>query len=451
MKCAIITPIGPGHAELFQTSCLPSIERATAFGAGPFDEVVLFPMDDTEGRHGRSNRRNAAIAEAQKAGVEWLFFLDADDEITPNAFVTFGKILEENPGIDAAFGLICNRGAKGKPAIREDQIENLDSYDDLLGQDPFFSLIICHFVRTEIAASLGFDEQMDAGEDFDYYFRLWKSHSCVKRPEIFAVVRRGAQSQGLRSATGRDWNLVVGPLWAAKVAEHPIKRSITSSEKTAVMQVGNPLDLFQGSHLGGTFHDAASLNMVGRILEPGARIVDVGAGSGNDAIWYAQNLEPSSIVLIEPDPAVLPHLEINLAANVADDILDRRGLGQVISTRPGRYRIDRDPQDLRQQAHPTAHPMGPIMGVGLDSLIGEDRVDLLQIGAEHMALDILKSANAIIVRDRPLLRIRILRGEITRFAQQWLLKYDYNLVFSTAEPEAMTYVALADEKEGMLR
>ena len=68
MICTIITPVGPGHMELFQTSCAPSVEQAKAWNMGPFTEVRHLMMDDTEGKFGRSARRNEAIAMAQEAG-----------------------------------------------------------------------------------------------------------------------------------------------------------------------------------------------------------------------------------------------------------------------------------------------------------------------------------------------------------------------------------------------
>lgn len=140
MKCGVITPIGPGHRALFEDRCLPSVERAVAYSKGPFEEITLYRMDDGEGRHSRSNRRNAAIRQAAEEGVDWLFFLDADDELTPNAFEAFGRVLAETPDIDAAFGLLCHFDEDGNPGLREGQPERLDSYGELIAWDPFVAL-----------------------------------------------------------------------------------------------------------------------------------------------------------------------------------------------------------------------------------------------------------------------------------------------------------------------
>ena len=66
MKCAVITPVGPGHEALLAESCAPSIAQAKAFGQGPFEVVDHLVMDDTRGEHGRSNRRNEALQQARR-------------------------------------------------------------------------------------------------------------------------------------------------------------------------------------------------------------------------------------------------------------------------------------------------------------------------------------------------------------------------------------------------
>ncbi|TMV53190.1 glycosyltransferase family 2 protein, partial [Thioclava sp. BHET1] len=161
MKCGVITPIGPGHAGYYAERGRPSIERAAGYSQGPFSEILLYAMDDTQGAHGRSNRRNAAIAQAQAEGVEWLFFLDADDELAANAFETFGKCLAAEPELDALWGLICEFDAQGNPSLREGQPETLSSYAEFLATPPFFAVQIGMFVRTEAVARFGFDITMD--------------------------------------------------------------------------------------------------------------------------------------------------------------------------------------------------------------------------------------------------------------------------------------------------
>ena len=53
--------------------------------------------------------------------------------------------------------------------------------------------------------ALGFDESMDAGEDYKYYYSLWSEFRCVKVPMIFFLNVRGNHSSGERSASADDW------------------------------------------------------------------------------------------------------------------------------------------------------------------------------------------------------------------------------------------------------
>ncbi|MGR3583608.1 MAG: glycosyltransferase family A protein, partial [Pseudooceanicola nanhaiensis] len=146
--CAVITPVGPGHAALFDQSCAPSVAQAKGWSLGPFSEVRHYVMDDTEGRHGRSNRRNDALRRAVEEGVEWVYFLDADDLMTPNAFEAFGRVIAAEPELEAVWGLIVTLDAGGEPALREGQPERLDTIEQFLAVEPFNAVQIGGFIRT---------------------------------------------------------------------------------------------------------------------------------------------------------------------------------------------------------------------------------------------------------------------------------------------------------------
>jgi hypothetical protein len=69
-----------------------------------------------------------------------------------------------------------------------------------------------HFVKREVAIKLPFNEEMNTGEDWDYYLRLWRDHDCIKIREPLMLNRRGMHSTGPRSATGRDWTIAVNKM-----------------------------------------------------------------------------------------------------------------------------------------------------------------------------------------------------------------------------------------------
>jgi len=200
MKCCVITPVGPGHESLAKEA-LGSVTQASMYSQGPFDVITVILIPDHEGEIGRSKARNWAVKKAAEAEIEWLFFLDADDLMVPQAFESVEPYIDN----DAIWGKIFDVSPGDERALpRENQI-SVKCLDDILDNDPYLTLQMGHFVKTAIALENPFNEDMDAGEDFDYYVRLWKDYDCEKINQVFFVNRRGLHSQGPRSANGGIW------------------------------------------------------------------------------------------------------------------------------------------------------------------------------------------------------------------------------------------------------
>jgi len=204
-KCAVITPVGPGH-ELLYEECIASVKNSYEKEKGRFSEVIYIKVDDTDGRLGRSRARNKGIKDAAEQGAEWLFFLDADDLMAPSAFEYASNYLDK---YDAVWGSIWSIEPGQQAKERPGQLTFLWSIEDVLSFDPFVSLQMGHFVKTSVALSTLFNESLDTGEDFDYYLRLWDKYKCIKIPLPFFYNRRGIHSEGPRSATGVQWRQVV--------------------------------------------------------------------------------------------------------------------------------------------------------------------------------------------------------------------------------------------------
>lgn len=159
---------------------------------------------------GRSATRNHAV---QKATADWLFFLDADDLMHPEAIANFSEYAHR----DAVFGLTTEL-VEGNVAVRY-QAPRIESYRHLVLCDPFMSVKMGHFVRREAALNTPFDVDMDCGEDWDYYLRLWKKYDCIKIPAPLFIKVRGSHSTGPRSATGKQWNEAVDKILEKARAE----------------------------------------------------------------------------------------------------------------------------------------------------------------------------------------------------------------------------------------
>ena len=201
-RCAIVTPVGPGHEELYR-ECLESVNKSFSGKKGLFSDIIPIRINDFDGKLGRSKARNIGIRKAAGQNADWIFFLDADDIMAPSAFEYVSAYLGR---YDAVWGSIwtIERGEL-KASERPHQLPFLYSIDDLLSYDPFVTLQMGHFVKTSVALSILFDESLDIGEDFDYYLRVWEKYACIKIPLPFFYNRRGSHSQGPRSSKGSEW------------------------------------------------------------------------------------------------------------------------------------------------------------------------------------------------------------------------------------------------------
>jgi len=442
-KCAVITSVGPGHEQLLIESCRPSVITAKEYDPGPFQAIEHIVMDDTKGQYGRSKRRNKAIQLALDNGFNWVFFLDADDVLTPNAFEAFGRCIEAEPQLDAVWGLICEFDQDENPGLRPNQPERLDNLRDLLTTEPHLSIQIGAFMRTNCVARFNFDESMDTGEDFKLYYQLWASCNCAKRPEIFFVNRRGAHSTGPRSASARDWVDSVSRQWAEQIAQNPLWMTIGPSENSAKMLVNNPNDIIQRAYLKGQYFEADSLEKLHKLIrKPAPKILEVGANIGNHVIWYAKNLNAECIYPVEPNPLALEILQENINANNLEGCIDKRGMGFGVGNVSGHFRVVTDDANNLGATRLVADKDGDINVKTLDDLMGDDKVDFIKIDAEGMELDVLEGAAKIIARDRPVIWVEVLRKNLLGFAQNWCRTAGYQVVDSTSYLNTIDYFAV---------
>ncbi len=185
MTVTVVIPVGPGHAELAERA-IASVHTAWETTRGPFTGYWLAVIGDDAGELGRSRARNLAMREQP---ADWLFLLDADDTMHPRAFE---RVVLAEP---ATFGAIYLDGIPYRgnryPVTRATLFEH--------GADGTLSMGC--FVRGDLG--LEFDEEMDVGEDFDFYARL---PGFVKIAEPLADIGYGAPSaSGPRSSAGVDW------------------------------------------------------------------------------------------------------------------------------------------------------------------------------------------------------------------------------------------------------
>ena len=142
--------------------------------------------------------------------------------MTPRAFSIFAGYADR---FDAVWGQMAIKPPDtAEHHIRFPQALTLQSVDELLLLDPFMTLLMGHFVRTGVALELPFDENMDAGEDFDYYIRAWEKYRCTKIAEVLSVNRSDRHSSGPRAATADQWRIAATARLAAGLEKRNLQR-----------------------------------------------------------------------------------------------------------------------------------------------------------------------------------------------------------------------------------
>lgn len=414
MKCAVVTPIGPGH-EYFALDAEESFNHARATTCGPFAQIDFIKVDDTRGELGRSAARNLGVAQAHEAGADWIFFLDADDILCPHAFANAGGCLDR---YDAVWGGIYELAADEESGvIRPGQLLQITRIDQLLANDPFITLQIGHFVKTAAALATPFDQQLDAGEDFDYYLRLWSKFNCIKVAEPFFFNRRNTYAGGPRAATDLDWRTAVERIVCEKCRATDFHAEFVHRGETFRFYVDNPFDLIQRSFLKDRFFEPDELAFVVSWIKQGAHIVEVGAYVGNHVVYYSRFMRPSSIVVLEPNPVAITLLRRNLAANAVTNA-DLSRLGIAAGDVAADYELVCESASNRGATRLVHAAGGAVKSAPLDSMIA-GTVDFMKIDVEGMELEVLAGAAGIIARSRPKIMIEVFRHQGARF-EQWL-------------------------------
>ncbi len=199
----VIIPVGPGHEEVVHRA-MNSVHVARNHTDGPFEDVQIRIVDDTEGEIGRSEARNSAVRDSS---ADWLFFLDADDMMHPEALENVEPLVCKH---DAIWGLTTE--LVDNMIVTRYQVPTIRTYREVIGFDPYLTIKMGHFARRTAAAACPFNTEMDCGEDWHYYLRMWQKWQCIKVNKPFFIKVRGQHSTGPRSATGRDWNRAVDKL-----------------------------------------------------------------------------------------------------------------------------------------------------------------------------------------------------------------------------------------------
>lgn len=436
MKCCVIIPVGPGHKELSQR-VITSIEQAIAYGKGGFSEIEILPQDDTLGQ-GRSRARNLGVTEAGRREADWLFFIDADELMVPTAFSDVEHLLAD---YDAIWGAIYEANLATQQATRRaNDVAPITTLEQVLVNHPFLTLHNGHFVRHEVAQTHPFNTEMDCGEDFEYYLRVWRDARCIKIDKPLFLNVRGQHSTGPRAATGKEWNEAMPRVFANFCRENEVIASVPFADKQVRFRLSNTLDLIQNQLARERFFETNELSETLLVLPRNPVVFDVGANIGNHALFFACVGHASQIHCFEPSNEAADLLEENFALNdiaASNAHIHRIGIGANI----GKASFDHLESTNLGATSIKSDDSGEITIDSLDNLYPEAILDLLKIDVEGMELEVLQGAEGLIERSRPAILIEVANANKGHFLA-WAGAHDYRVHRAFELVNASNYLLL---------
>jgi FkbM family methyltransferase len=334
-----------------------------------------------------------------------------------------------------------------------------------------------HFVRTAVAAQHPFNVDLNTGEDFDYYLRLWEHQRCVKIDKIFFANRRGQQSTGPRSATGEDWRRTVDGLIDntlkrigldrarpegrrivnAKSLEY---RDFARAHKLAtpktyfilsrvlpyhgewtvncyncapfVMTSAND-DLVVSSIIWTDTFEPTSMSVWLRLASAPGVVLDIGGYTGVYALVAASRNRENAIFCFEP----LACNHRRIAANFALNDLPRLTLVPVaVGESDGEVTLNvfadgdflTSGSSLVNEGKQASKRCDMVQCVAVDSFVKErglSRISLVKIDVEGAELNVLHGMQGVIERDHPDILIEVLSDKVGASLTEFLGGHGY--------------------------
>jgi glycosyltransferase involved in cell wall biosynthesis len=147
-------------------------------------------------RVSRMRQSNRGVAAARNAGwrataAEYLVFLDADDRLLPEALEIGTSALERRPQVALVSGVSrdIDGGGRVLPGLRQPLVSQ-DHYVRLLEDCFIWSGSSIVYRRSALEAVGGFDEGLDAADDYDLYLRLARRFPIFCHGAVVTEYRR---------------------------------------------------------------------------------------------------------------------------------------------------------------------------------------------------------------------------------------------------------------------
>lgn len=219
-------------------------------------------------------------------------------------------------------------------------------------------------------------------------------------------------------------------------AQGTIVRSVHNGRSIAFL-VENPLDHIQKRHMQGLFYEQDELDLILRYLDPGARVLDVGANIGNHTVFLALFGNVSEIVCIEPNPRAIRILRENILLNRIEQLVNSEYLGIGLNDRSGGAELGVSPEYNLGLTSLVLNSDGSIPCLRGDELLSGQNFDFIKIDTEGMELNVLEGLSNIIKSGRPIIFVEVDRSRNFDSFNRWCHEMSYQVLEETDVGQAV--------------
>ena len=354
----------------------------------------------------------AAVALALDVGADWMIVLSAGENLAGDALELV------SPGLDlfdAIFGAAHVRGSNDKVS----RLTRLafDTSDRLPHALLNWWMPHAHLVRTKIVERVL--SRVSAGDrsnwQIDYLFELWASARCMKSAQ--PLLELDFEPQGLGD---QEKTYVL-----RRLAREPVFLPVVHGDSTYELPYTGRNAGIEKEQSRGLFFEAMELEELRKAIKPGARIVDVGANTGNHTIFFAGPMKAALVTPFEPFPDAASALRAAVLRNGLSNV-DLSQLGLGVSDCAGRAKLVFSVQGGLGATSLVSDVHGEIGVAPLNSMISGP-VDFLKIDVEGMEMLVLAGAERLVTQWRPLIFIEIANANTTSFVE-WLAAMKYRIL-----------------------
>ncbi len=395
-SCAII--VGPTGGENQSSEEIHQSIRDADDGK-VFETVELVEVPAIELGQSTFSNRVTGVAEALERQCDWIFHLEHDERLSPNAFHFLAPALRSYDAVWAATAVPDLAGNQHVPKIARFAChDRLNAFHMAL----HWWVGRSHLIRADVARTIIIDAADEEAPYADYFLRLWSNHRCLKMASPVTCARALA---GVAEADRRYLlrHLDEAPDWI----------TINHEEQTFRLPYTGRNPTLERQQLRGQFYELAELEALRAAVPADTTIVDVGANTGNHTVYFAGVMKARRVIPIEANPVACRILEQTIDVNRLTSV-DRSKLARAVGRRHASASLMIGSRGHLGTTKVDENRPGDIPVAPLDALVDEP-VHLIKIDVEARELDVLEGARRLINQHRPIMLVEVRDENVSNF------------------------------------